>query len=202
MFNSDLGWKQEYVKFRESYLFIVSGGNNFRPDQKAYNLAGRLSEWLQSELHGFYTILLDNLCSLHVPLRQAVVQAYCRDELAKAHTDLLWMTGGLAPLVLRDAGGARAYGLQLRSLCAQSCRALVPSVIRQEGDLHKGDRVAILFTQCCKLRHRLSVAASVEVPEEREHDGVPYVLERWPGGFPYELERDIPVDQDQDQEVR
>ncbi|KAG8750098.1 hypothetical protein FRC12_013077 [Ceratobasidium sp. 428] len=206
MFASDPDLKQEYLKFRESYLFIVSGGGNFTFELER-NLAGRLSDWLAreqifghavvftrswlfpSEVHDFYTRLLAEMCAHHAPFREALAQAFCRDECIKAHTDLLWMTGGFPALVFRDADGARVCGLDLGSLCARTCPAKVGTVSRHAGDLHKGDRAVVLFTPCCRLMYKLSVAADAQVPEERKLAGSSYVINLWPGLFPYELDR-------------
>jgi hypothetical protein len=141
-----------------------------------------------SEVLGFYALLVTELCVHHTPFQEALIQAYCREEHIQAHTDLLWLTGGFPPLVLRNASGARICGFDLPFLCLPSCKAHSAQrrIKRGRGDIHQNG-FEYLTTQCCKASYRLDVAQGTKLPEEHVVANRRYVIENWPGGFKYTL---------------
>jgi hypothetical protein len=163
---------------------------DFRTQIFGHVLAPLNPRLIISETVGFYALLAKELCVHNTPFQEALMQAYCRDEHVRAHTDLLWLTGGHPPLVLRYASGARICGIPTPYLCLPSCNNPLKRVKRGSGFIH-ADRFTILNTQCCKARYRMQVAPDEQLPEEREVAGVRYVLQEWPARIAYTLTREV-----------
>jgi hypothetical protein len=139
-----------------------------------------------SEVISFLALLATELSIHNTPFIEGLVEAYCRDESVGSHTDLLWLTGGYAPMVLRDASGHRFGGLRPPHLCVPGCKATTPRIKR-------GRQQLIWVTQCCKVTYRVSIPAGVALPEEKPVGGRAYVLVEWPGDINYTVTR-LPKD--------
>ncbi|QRV83723.1 hypothetical protein RhiJN_11739 [Ceratobasidium sp. AG-Ba] len=197
------GWRECYTRFLASYLFIVSCGGNFSP-ARSFQLPHALTAWMTetrifrhvlalmhprliaSQLNGFFGSLLNELFVHHSSMQDALLHSYCRDDLVRAHTDIVWMTGGQEALVLKNASGPRVRGLELNLPCAAGCREMYKRVKR--GGIFDPDHPVILTRSCCLKRYRLRAAPGVAIPQEHSLAGFTCVLDSWPGGFAHTLE--------------